>query len=161
MAELKDISHTHDMVMNWMLENPHRLLRDCAAYFGYTQAWLSSMIHTDAFQARLKEKQGDIFSAIASDIPSRLNGLASLAIERLEEKLEVTNDGDFILDSFDKILHRAGYAPKKEAASLKNETNVYVISPTALAAARASMTPLPIASPQPEQEVLSVDHEAV
>ena len=139
--DLERISHTHDMVMNWMLENPHRKLMDCAAYFGYTQAWLSTMIHTDAFQAKLKEKQADVFSAVAADIPLRLAGLAGMAISKLEDELEKSNNGEFILDSFDKILHRAGYAPSKAAPSMAVQNNYLTVGADALAAARESMRP--------------------
>lgn len=152
MAELKTISHTHDMVMNWMLENPHRNLQDCAAYFGYTPTWLSSMIHSDAFQAKLKEKQGAVFSMIAEDIPARMRGLAHLAIDKMEKKLESTNDGEFIQDAFTKILDRAGYAPKSGNSAPQQQNNVFVVDAGTLSAARASMAPRPVATVEQSAE---------
>lgn len=109
--QLVNLSHTHEMLMNWLVLNPEKSLRECADHFGYTQSWLSSIIHSDIFQAALKEKQLAIQARVAGSIPEKLRRSADIALDKLATKLEETEDPEFILDATDKILHRMGYAP--------------------------------------------------
>lgn len=111
MAEISRLSTTHEMLMNWLVLNPEKSLRECADHFGYSQSWLSQIIHSDIFQHALKEKQLAIGMRVAESIPARLRKAADIAIDKLSTHLETTEDPDFILDATDKILHRMGYAP--------------------------------------------------
>jgi len=141
--QVKHLSHTHDMIINWMIANPERNLRHCADHFGYTQPWLSTLIHTDLFQAKLKERQNEVFSMIASDVPTKLNALADLAVEKLSEKLSSVEDPKFVLDAFDKIMHKAGYAPASQknpgGTAPQTQVNVFTVSRETLAQARQGM----------------------
>lgn len=111
MTELARLSTTHEMLMNWLVLNPEKSLRECADHFGYSQSWLSSIIHSDLFQHALKEKQLAISMRVADSIPARLRACADIALDKLADKLESVEDPEFILDATDKILHRMGYAP--------------------------------------------------
>ena len=143
MAELRRISFSHEALIGWMIANPHRNLRDAAAYFDYTQAWLSSIIHSDLFQAKLAERQNEVFALIAQDIPSKLAAATDVALEKLALKLEETEDAKFLLDSADKLLHRMGYAPASArnpvgsgAGAAVTQNNTFIIGSGDLAAAR-------------------------
>ena len=111
------LSHCHEAVMNWMLLNPDRSLRECADHFGYTQSWLSTLIHSDIFQAKLAERQEGIRARIADSIPRKLRMAADIGVEKLATHLEKSEDPDFILDATDKLLHRLGYAPARSAGA--------------------------------------------
>lgn len=111
MGELTRLSTTHEMLMNWLILNPEKSLRECADHFGYTQSWLSQIIHSDIFQHALKEKQNRVFLRVAESIPEKLARAADVAVEKLADHLERTEDPEFILSATDKILHRMGYAP--------------------------------------------------
>jgi hypothetical protein len=137
MAESKQLvrlSHTHEMLMNWLVLNPEKSLRECADHFGYTQSWLSSVIHSDLFQASLKEKQLAVQARVASSIPEKLRRSADIALDKLATKLEEAEDADFILDATDKILHRMGYAPvsarnpagSPQAGSVNQQNNFFL-----------------------------------
>jgi hypothetical protein len=140
------LSHRHEQIINWLLENPHKQLRECADHFGYSQSWLSQLIHSDIFQAQLKERQEGVFVAVANDIPAKLRGLADLAIEKVSRMVEESEDPSLAVDVFDKALHRLGYAPQKaaQATAPVAQVNVFQVSPAELALARQSIvTPLP------------------
>ena len=98
--------------MDWMLENPGGALRDCAVYFGYTQAWVSTVIHSDIFQAKLRERRGDIEAVVAADIPAKLRAVADIALEKLAAQLESSDNAGFIHETADMVLNRLGYGPK-------------------------------------------------
>ena len=111
MPEIKKVSFTHEALILWLLENPHRPLRDCAEYFGYTQAWLSTIIHSDAFQEQLAKRQNEFAILNGIDIRKKLSTATDIALEGLTRKLEECQDPEFLLDATDKLLHRMGYAP--------------------------------------------------
>lgn len=149
MAEIQRISHTHEQVMNWLILNPQRSLRECADEFGYTQAWLSTLIHSDIFQAKLRERQEEVFSRVASSIPQKLAAVTHVALEKLADKVAESEDPEFILDAADRALHRMGYAPqsaRNPAGSPAsgghlpgNTTNVFMLGANDLHEARQIM----------------------
>ena len=143
MPAIKKVSFTHEALILWMLENPHRPLRDCAEYFGYTQAWLSTVIHSDAFQEQLRKRQQEFAILTGVDIRNKLMTATNIAIDGLTKHLEKTEDPEFLLDATDKLLHRMGYAPassRNPAGQVINQTtnvqNNITVSSSDLADAR-------------------------
>ena len=143
-AELVALSHTHEMLLNWLVVNPERSLRECADHFGYTQSWVSSLIHSDLFQSALKQKQMDIAIRVAESIPEKLRRAADIGVEKLADHLEKSEDPEFILDATDKILHRMGYAPQSSrnpagSPGSMNQQNNFFIGQADLLAAQELM----------------------
>ena len=146
MGEIVKLSTTHEMLMNWLVLNPEKSLRECADHFGYTQSWVSQIIHSDIFQHALAEKHEKIATRVAESIPAKLARAADIAIEKLTEHLEKTEDPEFILSASDKILHRMGFAPQSARAPAGspgaghlNQQNNFFIQAGDLAAARELM----------------------
>ena len=81
------LSHRHEAVLVAMLANPDAKLGDIAALLGYTPAWLSTLIHTDAFQGELKRRQGELWTDASVTIRDRLTGLAEAGLDVLGERL--------------------------------------------------------------------------
>lgn len=156
MAQIESVSHTHDQVMNWLVLNPEKYLRECADHFGYTQSWLSTLIHSDVFQAKLKERQDSVFTHVMQDIPEKLRGLADIAIDQLGTQLESNTDKNYSLDAFEKILKTAGYGVAKSSAPIQNN-NVFMVSREALSSARDSMRPFALPVSNTEVEVTTVE----
>lgn len=143
--QVKSLSHTHEMVMNWLLQNPEKSNRECADFFNYTEAWLSSLIHSDAFQAKFRELKDEVFIAVLQDVPTKLSAAADLAIDKITEDLSKSTDKEYNLDAFDKIMHRAGYAPMSKAQTVNPvQNNFFAVSPGVLAQVREGMNPKPI-----------------
>lgn len=101
---IKELSITHESLMDWLILNPEKSLRDCATVFGYTQAWISSIVNSGAFQARLAEKQKEITSAVALDLPRRLQTVAHIAIDNLTRELEKNGDAALALKALDSAM---------------------------------------------------------
>lgn len=85
--QITRLSHRHEAVLRAMLENPDARLGDIAALLGYTPAWLSTLIHTDAFRAELKKRQGELWEESSISIRERLTGLAEAGLDVLGERL--------------------------------------------------------------------------
>lgn len=141
-VEIQKVSHTHDQIMNWLILNPEKNLRECADYFQYTQSWLSTLIHSDVFQAKYRERSDAVFGRIMIDTKAKLEGLANMVADQLATQLETNQDKDFTLDAFDKIFHRAGYAPASARnPGAQNQTNVFIgVDKDILANARNNMS---------------------
>jgi hypothetical protein len=144
-VQLQKLSPKHEAIMNWILENPEKPRRECAAFFGVTETWLSIIINSHCFQARLHERQEVIFSVVASDIPTKLRGVASLALDRVGEALPVSN-AEFALDVMDKTLKNLGFTPSHKPGQPPapggmhfERANVFVASSEQLEDARALM----------------------
>ncbi len=121
MAQIARLSPTHHDIARWVLENPGpRLTQRCADHYGYTLAWVSTILHSKAFQAHLAELQDDANSVVVQDIPARLRGLADAALEKLGEQLdEAITDGpasrldrDFVKETADMALKALGFGAK-------------------------------------------------
>lgn len=144
-VQLQKLSPKHEAIMNWILENPERSRRECAAHFNVTETWLSIVVNSNCFQARLAEKQEVIFSVVASDIPTKLRGAAAIAIERVTELLPGA-PGDYALDAMDKTLRHLGFGAPKSGpvaagpqGTVNVQQNFYSASPKELAEARDMM----------------------
>ena len=113
---LQKLNHTHEQMLNWLLLNPDKSLREMADFFGYTQAWVSSIIHSDIFKAALKDRQIQVAALVGASIPEKLRRAADIGVEKLTAQIEKSENPDFILDATDKLLHRLGYAPQSARA---------------------------------------------
>jgi hypothetical protein len=156
---LAKLNTAHDGMMDYILQNPGASLREISGHFGYTIPWVCRVVNSDIFQSRLAERRKDIEGLIASDIPAQLKATAGLAIEKIQEVLAKTEDPDTIIDAFDKVMHRAGYAPKAAApgigagATLNQQNNYFVVSKEDLQQMRGNVHSLPGPAPQVEAPV--------
>lgn len=139
----KGIQAVHEAFADYMLLNPGCTLREMGAQFGYSPAWICTVINTDMFKAYFSERRNGIVVAIAEDLPSRLAAAAHLATERIMEVIEKTEDGEMLIDAFDKVLHRHGYAPNAKGmqgpAQVNVQNNVFYLNKNELAEARGAL----------------------
>lgn len=111
-TQLQDLSYRHEAILDWLVLNPDKSQGDCALALGYTQAWLSQVINSNLFQARLamllqEKREHGIFT-----VAEKLAGLADLAIERTIKHVEVSADPAFVLSAAEVALKRLGYGAK-------------------------------------------------
>jgi primosomal protein N' len=136
-ASLSKISPKHDEIMNYMLMYPLASRAELAAHFQVTRAWLATVTNSDLFQARLQEKQKEIFGEVIVDsVRERLSTVASLSLERLLEKVEVSDDERFLLDASLGAAKALGFAPAK-ANGPTVQINQFQASAELLAQARS------------------------
>jgi len=136
------LSHTHDAVISWLLLHPAEPLSKCAAYFHYSQAWLSTLIHSDLFQVALSARSREVHARICASIPERLGACADIALDKLSDHLAQSEDPNFILDAADRVLHRLGYAPSagKPATTNVIQQNTFIVNAADISEARKLMS---------------------
>lgn len=136
------LSHRHTAIMDFMLANPEIKLSEVASHFGMTQAWLSTVIHSDCFQSELKDKQGALFDETVLNLRDKITGAAHRALDRLGEKLDTVDDPKFILDASEKTLKALGYGTStsiSQSKTINNVQNNYTVPANIHADARQRM----------------------
>lgn len=132
---IQRLSATHHAIADWLIANPGKnQMERCATKFGYTRAWLSTLIHTDAFQALLRSKQEDVFHEVVVPLKEKIAGVAHAGLDRLGEHLDKA-DFKETADVTKDMLAALGYGPKAVPAGGVNQNNYY-FGPDALEAAR-------------------------
>lgn len=123
---IKALNFSHEAIARWMLANPGAKLGQCAKEFNYTPGWLSIIVHSDAFQAKYRELQQEADSAVIADIPAKMRGVASLALEGLADQVESAVEDktvaprDFLLKTSESLLKALGYGTTKNVTVNNN-----------------------------------------
>lgn len=82
-------SYTHDAMVDIIIANPAINQNDIARHFGYTASWVSQVMASDAFQAKLLERTQDIVDpTLRATVEERIKSLVIRSIEILKEKLD-------------------------------------------------------------------------
>jgi hypothetical protein len=154
---IKTCNFSHDQIALWMIANPSGKLGDCAREFDYSQSWLSIIIHSDAFQARYEELRKQADASVIHDIPAKMRGVASLALDALADQIETAAADntvaprDFLLRTSDSLLTKLGYGAQKNITvhAPGENVKVTVVDSATLERARAKLQ----AQRQDEKEV--------
>lgn len=94
------------------MSNPKIKLGDVASHFGVTQPWLSQIIHSDAFQEKLKEKQDVAFHSTVLPIREKMNAVAHIALDKLADMLPMETEVRTVNDVTENMLDRLGFGAK-------------------------------------------------
>ena len=83
------LKYTHEAVIDMILAEPGISQKKLAAIFGYTQGWLSTVMGSDAFKAKLAERREEMIDpALLVTIEERFRGVVvEKSLEVLQEKL--------------------------------------------------------------------------
>lgn len=138
-AQILKVGVKHEAILNFLVTNPLVPLSQVAREFGVTQPWLSTIIHSDAFQARLKERQGQVFHHNVLPLAEKLLGLAHVAVEKVGQQLETSIDPEHTLEVATRILDRIGHSPRSAQnapAQMNVQNNFYTVDKDTLAEAR-------------------------
>lgn len=144
------VRYTHEALLQFLLANPTVSQGQLAKEFGFTQAWISIIINSDAFQYKLKQRQDEMFKdAVIITLRDKMVGTAHLALDKLGQKLEIAQDINDISDAADMLLRNMGYGNKTAPAPII-QNNVFIANRAALAESRRL---LHLASSRSPQEV--------
>lgn len=122
MAEIKQVTIRHMAIMDYLMANPTVALGEVARHFGITQPWLSSVIHSDAFQAILKDKHEVAFHHTVLPLREKITHVAHQALDKLAQQLPLETDLRTINNVAENVLDRLGFGTK--GAVVINNTNV-------------------------------------
>lgn len=100
-------SYTHEAMIDLILANPSVDQNELAGYFGYSPAWVSTVITSDAFQAALAEKREKVIDPVLRGaIEESFKGLVLRSIEIVRNKL----NGDVPINTALEVLKTSSKA---------------------------------------------------
>lgn len=125
---IQKIRYSHDAMIDMIVHNPWISQGELALNFGYTEGWVSQVIASDAFQARLAERKNELIDpAIRATIEERFKGLVARSIEILMRKLEKTDVSDELaLKALEVAGKCAGYGAKNTNVQVNTQFVVQV-----------------------------------
>jgi hypothetical protein len=149
---IKRVRFTHDAVIDEILMDPAVSQGDLAKMFGFTQAWMSIIVNSDAFKERLAERKGELVDpAIRASIAERLDAVAKRSLDKIMERLDSPASG--AIKNADLVaMARLGVGDKntRTPGPALQQNNLYVValpSPANNSAdwvANLSQTPRPL-----------------
>ena len=130
------VKYSHDAMIDHMLENPSISQTQLAAMFGYTGPWVSRVMNSDAFLARLAERKSDLVDpSIALTLDEKFRSLASQSLDIIQEKLHSTRNPDTALKALELSTKALGYGARQQ--NLNVQQNFVVAMPTQMATPEA------------------------
>lgn len=127
-APPKNFLQAHMVIIEQLLMNPGITTTALSTATGYSRNWLHKVMSSDAFQAKLAEKQKALIDPIVmATITDRIKGLASRSLEVLEERMEgEAISMDTALEVFQTASKALGLGAQKAAAPLVQQFVVHV-----------------------------------
>lgn len=82
------IRYTHDAVIDMVIAEPAIHQNEIAARFGYTPSWISTVMTSDAFLAKLESRKAEIIDPVLRmSMEERFKAVTQKSLEVLMEKL--------------------------------------------------------------------------
>lgn len=123
------VKYSHDAMIDILIESPSISQGELAARFGYTQAWVSRVMNSDAFLARLADRKGDIVDpSIVLSLDEKFRALANQSLDVIMDKLAVTKNPDTALKALELSSKALGYGARQQ--NLNVQQNFVVAMPT-------------------------------
>lgn len=86
-VQIKRLTPRHYALMDHILAHPTSSLGDIATEFGVTQAWLSTVYHSDLFQHVLNTRRQDITQDFDRTTVAKLRRIADKGLDNLSDAL--------------------------------------------------------------------------
>lgn len=123
------VKYTHDAFIDELIANPVISQGELAVKFGYSSVWVSRVMNSDAFLARLAERKADLVDpSIALSLDEKFRTLANRSMDIVLEKLEVSRNPDTALKALELSAKALGYGARQQ--NLNVQQNFVVAMPT-------------------------------
>lgn len=111
-GQLVKVTYTHEAMIDLILQDPTVQPKELAELFNYTSAWISRILASDSFQARLAERKGQLIDPIiAQSLNERMKGVAIQSLEIISDKLEVEQSASYAIDALGIAASALGAKP--------------------------------------------------
>ena len=100
--ELKRVAYSHEAMIDVILQDPTVTSQELAEVFGYSAGWVSRILSSDSFNARLAQRKSALVDPIISrSINNRLKTVAIRSMDVIEEKLAAEPSAQYALDALE------------------------------------------------------------
>ena len=99
-GKLVKVTYTHDAMIDLIIQEPTVSIKELAELFDYSPAWVSRILSSDSFQARLAQRKSDLIDPlIAQSLNERMKGVAIQSLEIIKGKLETEESASYALEA--------------------------------------------------------------
>lgn len=151
-GELKNgiakVRYSHDAMIDMIVAEPTIRQNDLAAIFDRTPAWVSMVMSSDSFQARLEARRKELVDPlILASIKDRISAVATASLDRILDKLSspLPASEDFLIKSATLATKALGYGAREGSSTTTNVAVVVQVPPKAASAEEWARTYAPAA----------------
>lgn len=139
-AQIKKVNAWHERLCDWLIANPGKKQKEAAQFFGVSESWLSTVIHSDAFQDYFRTRSDAASAAIIHSVKEKMLGAADQAVSELQRRLEFAQSftTQELLDISDVMTKRSMPAQVAQQPGIQ-QLHLHMVPKAALAEARAAM----------------------
>lgn len=123
-AGIQKLGHRHEAILDYMIANPAVPKWKVAEEFGISQAWLSTIINSDAFVVAMEEKHSVVFHETVLPLRKKLMALADETVDRLGELVPISKDIEAVRRTADSVLKAVGYGSPEPGGGPSHQVNV-------------------------------------
>ena len=123
-SRVAKIRYTHVDMIDFIIANPQVSQGQLAARYGYTQAWVSNIMASDAWQSALAARREEVIDpALKETIAERMKGLTLQSINVLQEKLAAPSVSDTVaLKAFELGSRALGFGQPQAPAAAPSDS---------------------------------------
>jgi hypothetical protein len=123
---LAKVRYTHDAIIDRIVSCPAISQNELSKEFGFSVAWMSIVINSDAFQERLAERKAELIDPIIkATAEEKAYAAASRALDRIIDRLDSPIHGAIKTQDLVSIA-KLGVAPKQAPAPAPSN-HLYVV----------------------------------
>jgi hypothetical protein len=112
------LNYSHEAMVDLIIANPAISQNELARRFGYSAPWVSRVLASDAFQAKLAERSKEVVDpTVRQAVEEQFKGLVLRSLAILQEKLDRPTEqipDQLALRAFEISSRAAGYGGKPE-----------------------------------------------
>jgi transcriptional regulator with XRE-family HTH domain len=120
---IQKISYTHAAMIDTIIAHPEWSQNQLAEKFGYSASWVSQIMSSDAFQARLAERSDEIIDpTLRATVKERFEGMVRRSQEILMEKLAKTTEqipDQLVLRTLEVSARALGYGARDQTIAVQ------------------------------------------
>ena len=129
-GSLKKVNYTHDAMCDLIIAKPSISQNEIAMHFGYTQAWVSRVINSDAFQMRLAARKAELVDpTLVLSIEEKLKALTSASLDVLIDKLAATKSTEIAMKGVEIGAKALGYGARQQNVTVQQSFVVAMPTP--------------------------------
>ena len=92
------IRYSHEDMIDFIIANPGVSQRAVARRYGYSEAWVSQVMSSDAWQSAMAKRRDEIVDPVlVATVEERFRGVTMLSLQRLTEKLSAPQVSDQVV----------------------------------------------------------------
>ncbi len=142
---LQKMSHWHEAVVDWMLENPVHSIKDRAEAFEVSYSYMAIICTSDVFKEYFARRRELHNAQVSKTITERAEGVASVALDVLQERIDAERETiglNTVIETSNMALRALGFGPRNGGRG-DSATQVNIsfggASPELLARARSKL----------------------